>query len=70
MTEKEVEGIQPCIARNRPYVDEAWQSTQAKRWVFCTPSVAQVAPKRPNRKTSYVPVSIPLHLTAAASANG
>jgi hypothetical protein len=31
MTEKEVEGIQTWFARNRPYGDEAWQRTQAKR---------------------------------------
>ena len=29
MTEKEVEKIQVCLARNRPYGDEAWQTAQA-----------------------------------------
>jgi putative transposase len=31
MTEKEVEKIQACIARNRPYGEETWQEEQAKR---------------------------------------
>jgi putative transposase len=31
MTEKEVERLQTCIARNRPYGEEAWQNEQAKR---------------------------------------
>ena len=31
MTEKEVEGIRTCIARNRPYGNEDWQRRQAKR---------------------------------------
>ncbi len=31
LPEKELEGIQTCIARNRPYGDEAWQRRQAKR---------------------------------------
>jgi len=31
MTEKELERLQTCIARNRPYGDETWQSEQAKR---------------------------------------
>jgi putative transposase len=31
MTEKEVEAVQICIVRNRPYGDELWQDRQAKR---------------------------------------
>ncbi len=31
MTEKEVERIRTCIARNRPYGDEEWQSQQARQ---------------------------------------
>jgi putative transposase len=31
MTEKEVERVRTCIARNRPLGDEAWQIEQAKR---------------------------------------
>lgn len=31
MTEKEAERIRVCIARNRPYGNEAWQGMQAKR---------------------------------------
>ncbi len=31
MTEKEVEAIQVCLARNRPYGDARWQEIQAKR---------------------------------------
>jgi putative transposase len=31
MTEKEVEAIQTCLARNRPYGDDRWQEVQAKR---------------------------------------
>ncbi len=31
MTEKEVEKIQVCIARNRPYGEETWQEEQARR---------------------------------------
>jgi putative transposase len=31
MTEKEVERIRTCIARNRPYGSEVWQGVQAKR---------------------------------------
>jgi putative transposase len=31
MTEKEVEGVQVCIARNRPYGDDRWQQSQALR---------------------------------------
>ena len=31
MTDKEAEGIRTCIARNRPYGNEAWQIQQAKR---------------------------------------
>ncbi len=31
MSEKELEGMQISIARNRPYGDENWQQTQAKR---------------------------------------
>jgi putative transposase len=31
MTAKEAEGVQICIARNRPYGDEHWQEVQAKR---------------------------------------
>ena len=42
MTEKEAEAIQICIARNRPYGNEPWQSEQARRWVCRTPS-----PRRP-----------------------
>ncbi len=29
--EKEVEKIQACIARNRPYGEEPWQEEQARR---------------------------------------
>ena len=31
MTEKKVEGVRTCIARNRPYGDEDWQEKQARR---------------------------------------
>jgi putative transposase len=31
MTEKEVQRFGTCIARNRPYGNEAWQNEQAKR---------------------------------------
>ena len=31
MTEKEAEGLRLCIARNRPYGNEAWQHEQAKQ---------------------------------------
>jgi hypothetical protein len=31
VTKKEVERIRTCIARNRPYGKEAWQSEQADR---------------------------------------
>jgi len=31
MTEKELDRIRTCIARNRPYGEEAWQSEQAER---------------------------------------
>jgi putative transposase len=31
MTEKEADRIRVCIARNRPYGDEAWQNQQAKQ---------------------------------------
>jgi len=31
LTEQEAEGIQTCIARNRPYGDDCWQEVQAKR---------------------------------------
>jgi putative transposase len=31
MTEREGEGMQICIARNRPFGEKAWQETQAKR---------------------------------------
>jgi putative transposase len=31
MTEKEMEAIRTCIARNRPYGDEEWQNRQGKR---------------------------------------
>ena len=31
MTDKEAEGIQTCIARNRPYGDAQWQVEQARR---------------------------------------
>jgi putative transposase len=31
MTEREAEGLQICLARNRPYGDDRWQETQAKR---------------------------------------
>jgi putative transposase len=31
ITEKELERIRTCIARNRPYGDESWQNEQAKR---------------------------------------
>jgi hypothetical protein len=30
LTDKEAEGIRACIARNRPYGNEAWQSVLAK----------------------------------------
>ena len=31
MTEKEAEGFQTSMARNRPYGEEAWQDRQARR---------------------------------------
>jgi len=31
MTEKEAEGLCICLARNRPYGNEAWQHEQAKQ---------------------------------------
>jgi putative transposase len=31
MTEEEVEAVQVCIARNRPFGDASWQEVQAKR---------------------------------------
>ena len=31
MTDKEAEGVRTCVATNRPYGNEAWQSRQAKR---------------------------------------
>lgn len=31
MTEKELEAVRTCIARNRPYGDKPWQSQQAQR---------------------------------------
>lgn len=31
MTDKEADAVRTCIARNRPYGDEAWRSEQAKR---------------------------------------
>jgi hypothetical protein len=43
MTEEEAEGMQICIARNRPYGDERWQKTQARQPIRFA---AKVVPKQ------------------------
>jgi hypothetical protein len=50
LTDKEVEGIRACIARNRPYGDEAWQSVLAKRMGLLHTMRGEGRPKAINPK--------------------
>ena len=63
MTEKEVERIRTCIARNRPYGNEAWQEEQAKRLGLLHTMRSEGRPKAigvARASTSrYIPVSTP-----------
>jgi len=50
VTDKEVEGVRTCIARNRPFGSEAWQKQQAKRLGLLHTLRREGRPKAINRK--------------------
>ena len=51
MTEREADSFQTCMARNRPFGNESWQNTQAKRLGLSHTMRREGRPRKVNKST-------------------